>query len=103
MAATRNNPVHLVLQVRQAPDCSSRQPLQASLKYRHLFQAVAGVALTTVGYYSLFREDTKHVDPVESTVPQNTVIRREDQQHIQSDLDREAQNTTNKIWQVKRS
>lgn len=79
MAATRTNPVHLVL------------------------QAVAGVALTTVGYYSLFREDSKHVDPVESTVPQGTVIRRNDQQHILSDLDREAQNTTNKIWQSKKS
>ncbi|KAL0020786.1 hypothetical protein WJX79_002373 [Trebouxia sp. C0005] len=79
MAATRTNPVHLVL------------------------QAVAGVALTTLGYYSLLREDSKHADPVESIVPQNTVIHREDQQHIQSDLDREAQNTTNKIWQIKKS
>lgn len=59
--------------------------------------------MTTVGYYSLFRADSKPVDPVQSTVPQNTVIGREDQQHIQSDLDREAKNTTNKIWQIKKS
>ncbi|KAL0026572.1 hypothetical protein WJX77_007307 [Trebouxia sp. C0004] len=81
MAATRTNPVHLLL------------------------QAVAGVALTTVGYYSLFREDSKVVGPVESTVPHNTVFvtPREGQQYVQSELDREAQNTTNRIWQIKKT
>lgn len=79
MAATKTNPVHLVI------------------------QAAAGVILTGIGYHSLFKTDT---DPntlpaaVDHSVSSPIV---QDQKDIVRALDTEAQNSSNKYWEIKKS
>ncbi len=74
-----------------------------AIKHRVLFQAAAGVILTGVGYYSLFKADTKSPTVAEATDSQTQPIREEGRQDTLSALDREAQNTTNKVWGVHKS
>lgn len=106
MAATKTNPVHLVLQVsrpyrllgqylvpplcQHLPDCPN------------FAQAAAGVVLTGVGYYSLFKSD-RDPNSLHTTADRTTVAPTlPDQTEVVRAIDEEAANSSNQYWGIKK-
>ncbi|KAL3139991.1 hypothetical protein ABBQ38_004277 [Trebouxia sp. C0009 RCD-2024] len=79
MAATKTNPVHLVL------------------------QAAAGVILAGVGYHSLFKSETDPGIRSEAADSSAGAPIVQDQKDTVRALDKEAQNSSNTYWDIKRS
>ena len=59
--------------------------------------------LTGVGYFSLFKQDPEPTVASEATQSESTPTNKESRQDLLSALDKEAQNTTNKLWDIKKS
>ena len=74
----------------------------ASARTPLFVQAAAGVVFTGVGYYSLFKSD-KDPNNLPVSAGNITVPPVQDQEDVVRAIDKEAQNSSNKFWGVKKS
>ena len=65
------------------------------------WQAVTGLGLTGLGYYSLFREAPKPSSDSEVPDDQRFPLAQSDQRALQHALDKETSNTSGKAWGLK--